>query len=98
MSGGHWDYVQYKLEDIADELEKLVQENNSSEVDEYGQLIGRNYSEETIAELLIGVTFILAAATYIKRIDYLLSGDDGEDSFHARLSEDMGYEEEQEES
>jgi hypothetical protein len=77
MSGGHFDYVQYKLEDIADELEKLVQENNSNEVDEYGQLIGRNYSEETIAELLIGVTFIMVAATYIKRIDYLLSGDDG---------------------
>jgi hypothetical protein len=93
MSGGHWDYVQYKLEDIADELEKLVQENNSSEVDEYGQLIGKNYSEETIAELLIGVTFILAAATYIHRIDYLLSGDDGEDTFHSRLAEDMGNEE-----
>ena len=73
MSGGHFNYVQYNLEDIADEIEKLVQENNSNEVDEYGQLIGRNYSEETIAELLIGVTFILAAATYIQRIDYLLS-------------------------
>jgi len=45
---------------------------------------------------MIGVTFILAASTYIQRIDYLLSGDDGEDTFHARLTEDMGYEEEEE--
>ena len=98
MSGGHFDYVQYKLEDIADEIEKIVQENTSNEVDEYGQLIGKNYSGETIYELMIGVTFILAASTYINRIDKLLSGDDGEDSFHSNLNEDMGYEEGQEES
>jgi hypothetical protein len=98
MSGGHFDYVQYKLEDIADEIERIVQENDSNEVNEWGDRIGKNYKEETLYEFMIGVTFILAAATYIRRIDYLLSGDDGEDSFHARLSKDMGYEEEQEES
>lgn len=98
MSGGHFNYIQYKLEDIAEEIQKIVENNTSDEVDEYGQLIGRNYSNETIYELLIGVTFILTAATYIRRIDYLLSGDDGEDTFHARLSEEMGYEEGEKES
>jgi len=98
MSGGHFDYVQYKLEDIADEIQKIVEENDSNEVNEWGGRIGRNYNEETLYEFMIGVTFILAAATYIRRIDYLLSGDDGEDEFHARLTNDMGYEEELEES
>ena len=98
MSGGHFDYVQYKLEDVAEEIQRIVDNNASQEVDEWGQLIGRNYSDETIYELLIGVTFILTAATYIRRIDYLLSGDDGEDTFHSNLAEDMGYEEEQEKS
>ena len=98
MSGGHFDYVQYKLEDIADEIERIVQENDSNEVNEWGYRIGKNYSDETLYEFMLGVTFILAAATYIQRIDYLLSGDDGEDSFHSRLNEDMGYEEEEEES
>ena len=98
MSGGHWDYIQYKLEDIADEIERIVQENDSNEVNEWGDRIGKNYKEETLYEFMLGVTFILTAATYIRRIDYLLSGDDGEDGFHARLNEDMGYEEEEEES
>lgn len=98
MSGGHFNYIQYKLEDVAEEIQKIVENNTSDEVDEYGQLIGRNYSNETIYELLIGVTFILTAATYIRRIDYLLSGDDGEDTFHSKLSEEMGYEEGEKES
>ena len=47
MSGGHFDYVQYKLEDVAEEIQRIVDNNTSQEVDEWGQLIGRNYSDET---------------------------------------------------
>ena len=47
------------------------------------------YSDETINEFKKGLDLIKKANVYINRIDYLISGDDGEESFHNRLSEDM---------
>ena len=47
------------------------------------------YSDKTINEFKKGLDLIKKANVYINRIDYLISGDDGEESFHNRLSEDM---------
>jgi len=93
MSGGHFDYVQIKLEDIVQEIRNIVENNDSNELNEYGDRIGKGFHEETLGELMTGATFIMLASKYIRRIDYLLSGDDGEDTFHARLREDIYNEE-----
>jgi hypothetical protein len=89
MSGGHFDYIQYKLEDISKEIENIIDENKSNELNEYGEKIGKNFSEETIDEFVNAIVFLKLCEIYIHRIDYLLSGDDGEDSFHARLRQDI---------
>jgi hypothetical protein len=94
MSGGHFNYIQYKLEDIAEELENIIVENDSDELNEYGDRIGKNYSEETIDELMNAIVFLELCEIYIQRIDYLLSGDDGEDSFHSNLRKDIDGENE----
>jgi hypothetical protein len=94
MSGGHFNYIQYKLEDIAEELENIIVENDSDELNEYGDRIGKNYSEETIDEFMNAIVFLKLCETYIQRIDYLLSGDDGEDSFHSNLRKDIDGENE----
>ncbi len=89
MSGGHFDYIQYKLEDISREIENIIDKNKSNELNEYGDKIGKNYSEETLDEFVNAIVFLKLCEIYIHRIDYLLSGDDGEDSFHARLRQDI---------
>ena len=47
------------------------------------------FSEETIAEFKKGYELLMKAYVYAQRIDWLLSGDDGEESFHERLKEDL---------
>lgn len=49
-----------------------------------------NYSKETIREFKKGIKLLKQAEVYAQRIDWLLSGDDGEKEFHERLKEAMG--------
>ena len=46
-------------------------------------------SKETIKEFKKGIELLKKAQVYAQRIDWLLSGDDGEDNFHLRLKEDL---------
>ncbi len=47
------------------------------------------YSKETIREFKKAIKLLKQAEVYAQRIDWLLSGDDGEDSFHERLKADL---------
>ena len=47
------------------------------------------YNKETIKELKKGLAILRKAYIYAQRIDWLLSGDDGEESFHKRLKEEL---------
>jgi hypothetical protein len=89
MSGGYFGYEQYKLGYIADEIEQLVRDNHSQEQNDWGQTKGHEFSDATIAEFKRGVELLNQALIYAQRIDWLVSGDDGEDTFHARLTEDL---------
>ena len=89
MSGGHFDYNQYRITTIADTIESMIWNNNSQEVDQWGDTIGNEYSEETIAEFEKAVFYLNLAYVYAQRIDWLVSGDDGEETFHKRLKEDL---------
>lgn len=85
MSGGHFDYNQYSIEQIADEVERLILTNDSIEKDEYGELKGRHYPSYIIEEFKQGLKALRRAAIYAQRIDWLVSGDDREDDFLKRL-------------
>jgi hypothetical protein len=85
MSGGHFDYKQYQIEDIADEIEELIEDNLFK--DEYGYC--RNYSAETLDRFVEAVKALRIAEVYATRVDWLVSGDDGEDTFHQRLRADL---------
>ena len=89
MSGGHFNYDQYKIEYIADEIEQLIINNDSEELDEYGCRLGSHFTPETIDEFKKGLLLLRQARVYVQRIDWLVSGDDGEDSFHRRLKHDL---------
>jgi hypothetical protein len=89
MSGGHFSYKQYEIGYIADEIEQLILDNDSNELNEYGDSKGRHFNENTIEEFKLGLMALRTAQIYAHRIDWLVSGDDGEDSFHSRLEKDL---------
>lgn len=88
MSGGRFDYLQYRFTEIIDAIEQEIRDNNA-EPREEDWFFPHNYREETIEKFKEGIKAIKIAQVYAQRIDWLLSGDDGEDSFHERLLEDL---------
>jgi hypothetical protein len=89
MSGGHFDYKQYSISDIADEIENVIALNNSKELDKWGSRIGHRYAPETIEQFEKAVQVLRVAKIYAQRIDWLLSCDDGQEQFHQRLKEEL---------
>jgi hypothetical protein len=88
MSGGKFDYKQYEISYIADAIEELIRTNSDESLDEFGDRRGRHYSPETIYEFAEAVKHLRRAFAYVHRIDWLVSGDTNEESFHKRLVED----------
>ena len=89
MSGGHFNHNQYRIEDIATEIEEFIASNLDATLDDYGYIRGRFYSEETIAKFKEAVKVLRRAAAMAQRIDYLVSGDNSEESFHRRWAEEV---------
>jgi hypothetical protein len=91
MSGGTFDYRQYMFEDIADQIKQYVVQNGtkreerSSWEDEYRH----KYPDDIIQEFEKAVELLKLTKIYVNRIDYLLAGDDGEESFRTRLKEEL---------
>lgn len=81
MSGGHFEYKQYYIDDIADSIERTMEYQDCDEEE--------NYTEETIQIMKDAVKALRKAAIYAQRIDWFLSGDDGEETLKIRLEEDL---------
>jgi hypothetical protein len=93
MSGGAFDYSQFHIGNIADSIESVILENGAEKPMEerWGEddTHYHAYSEETIKEFKEAIKLLKWAWVYTQRIDWLLSGDDGEEIFHKRLKEDL---------
>ena len=74
MSGGHFEYYQFKIGEIKEEVEKLISE--------------RKFSEKTINTFKQAAYHLEMAEIYTQRIDWLVSGDDSEEDFHEILSKE----------
>lgn len=89
MSGGHFEYDQYKITQIAGELDSLIVHNGSQDRDQYGDLRYQEYPPDIVDAFKAAANKLREAYVYAMRIDWLLSGDDGEDSFRSRLTSDL---------
>jgi hypothetical protein len=87
MSGGHFDYVQYRIDQAADELQSYIDRCESEEVDEYGYK--PDYSPETLEKFKECERMLRIGGAMLHRIDWLAEGDDGEETFHKRLADDL---------
>ena len=82
MSGGRFEYKQNNINYIADQIEEVVLKNSKKKID-------NKYPEEVIEKFKEGIDILRKAAIYAQRIDWLLSGDDGEETFLKRLKKDL---------
>lgn len=92
MSGGHFDYKQGYIRDIAEQLEETIRLNGKKKwfkIEDWEDTHFPEYPEEIINEFKNAVIALKLAYIYAQRIDWFLSGDDGEDSFMERLGEEL---------
>lgn len=113
MSGGHFDYKQYHINDIANSVEQEIRNNGQlipfdllerwdKEMweDKNGKACNEKnykqnpikryeYPKNVIQQFKVGHILLTLASIYAQRIDWLLSGDDGEESFINRINEDL---------
>ena len=105
MSGGAFDYNQHKIGYIIEEIEEVINDNGREKTEEelkeeswrdpdwyekYPEdLFHYKYPDEVIEKMKEGIEVLKRAQIYAQRIDWLLSGDDGEESFLKRLEEDL---------
>jgi hypothetical protein len=97
MSGGHFDYAQYQINDIVNDIEQIIANNNleiaedDKSKDDWGfdEHSNYEYPPHIIEEFKNAVKYLKIAQVYAQRVDWLVSGDDGEESFMKRLDEDL---------
>jgi hypothetical protein len=105
MSGGRFNYDQYKIGYIAGAIEGVIERSgsektreelkeerwkNSDWYEEYPEdKFYYKYPDEVIEEFKNAVKYLKIAEIYAQRVDWLLSGDDSEESFIERLKEEL---------
>lgn len=89
MSGGHFNYDQHRIDEIADEVSRIIRD--SGKRDEYGY--STEYSIATLSKFKKAEKTLRLAAKMTQRIDWLICSDDDEGSFHERWEEEINTQE-----
>ena len=82
MSGGFFNYNQHNIDIIINDLEYYLKSNEYKNEKE-------SLKPETLDKIKEGKKILKQAYIYAQRIDWFLSGDDSEETFHKRLKEDL---------
>ena len=102
MSGGHFEYKQYHVHELAEEIDRLIAKVHKTREDvkdtpddpcdpNYCWEKHYLYSDETLEKFAEARDTLIRASKMVQRVDWLVSGDDGEESFHARWAEEVPY-------
>lgn len=102
MSGGAFEYKQWQISSLAYEIEQEVIKSGKpipKKVWEYWQkewfnehpneAVNYAFPDAVLRRFEEAVYALKRAAIYAQRVDWLVSGDDGEESFERRLSEEL---------
>lgn len=81
MSGGHFDYDQYRIRGIWGKIEREIEANDGPD--------GCELPDEVLEKFREAVEVLKKAEIYTHRIDWLLSSDDGVETFLRRLKADL---------
>ena len=83
MSGGQFDYIQYRIIDVVEQVENTIERYADCE-DGWCKV-----SKETLHRMLETRNTLWLAQTMLHRLDWFVSGDDGEETYHERLERDL---------
>ena len=101
MSGGRFNYDQFRIKSIAEEIQEYLDEmgkekddvDSSFMRDFYDKYPEERYnrieSEEVQEKMRGAIKALKVAHIYAQRVDWYLSGDDGEESFLSRLEQEL---------
>lgn len=95
MSGGHFSYDQYKIGYIAESIESIIRKNGVLKYKEdkypWDESDAKYYDFDlkVIQKFQEAIVTLKMAEVYAQRIDWFISGDDGEETFFKRLEEDL---------
>lgn len=101
MSGGRFEYKQYELSMICDEIKHELEIcgtpkpndelfSDPAYYEKYPEAkLYPKYSKETRKAFLKAMFYLKIAEIYVQRIDWFLSGDDSEETFLERLEDDL---------
>lgn len=101
MSGGHFENIQYRIEEISNEIERILKRQGEKipiEETVFSEDLYREHPEDKYYKKLSdnvqnkfkeAVEQLKRAYVYVQRIDWYLSGDDSEETFLERLEEDL---------
>lgn len=81
MSGGYFDYEEREIREIANKVEFLISTNDNRN--------GKKYSNETIDKFKFALKTLRQAEKMVRRIDYLVCDDDGEDTFNKQWEKEL---------
>jgi len=83
MSGGYFNHTDYTVGEFADSLRKAIAKIRKKE--EYYDF----YSDDFLNEMITVYNMARELRLRLHRIDWVLSGDDGEDNYFKRLPKEM---------
>ena len=102
MSGGHFEYNQHKIDEIAGKIQTVIDRNGTEIPKEKRWSQDPTWYEkypedkfypkhpvEILEKFKEAVEVLKKASVYAQRVDWYISGDDGEESFLKRLKEDL---------
>ena len=101
MSGGAFEYKQFHIKQIAEEIQSELDKQGKERSKEELYMMGDYYekypeertyhveSEEVQERMRHAIKALKIAKIYAQRVDWYLSGDDGEESFLERLDKEL---------
>ncbi len=76
MSGGAFDYLQFRIDDCAFDVKQKVVDYD------------KTCTEQTLVRIKKCADSLEKVGKMLQRVDYFVAGDDGEESFNRRWEED----------
>jgi hypothetical protein len=87
MSGGKFEYIQYRIDRAADKVNSYIHRCESDDLNDFGYK--PEYTPQTLERFRECEHTLRRAAAMLQRVDLLASGDDGEEYFHKRWAKEV---------
>lgn len=101
MSGGTFQYAQYRIKDIYERIQDIINKsgvekskedlwNDEQWYRDYPEdKLHYKYPPQVIERFKEAVAVLKKAEVYAQRVDWLVAGDDGDETFIERLKKDL---------